>query len=350
MWRGYLKSYGTMTSNMTEPSGNDTPQHEKIAVILLNLGGPDSLKAVRPFLFNLFYDPAILSLKNPLRWIAAMIISHRRSTHARAVYEKIGNHSPIVINTEQQAQALELALNDDRPGPEYKCFISMRYWRPFSRETVKKVKEYNPDRIILLPLYPHYSITTVGSSLIDWDKNARASGLDIPYHVVRDYPENKDFIAAHVNMITKSLENLDPDEEYRILYSAHGLPEKIIEAGDPFRRQTEKTCQAIQEKLGHPDHIVCFQSRVGPMKWIEPYTEDEIIRAGAEGKSVIIVPVSFVSEHSETLVELDIEYGKIARSAGVKKYIRVAALGCHESYICALEKLAKNAHRQKKKP
>lgn len=315
---------------------------EKIAVILFNLGGPDCQKAVKPFLFNLFYDPAIIALKNPLRWLVAKIISTRRAPIAREIYNQIGGKSPILEQTQDQARALTLELN--KAGRhEYKCFISMRYWHPFSRETVQDVLNFNPDKVILLPLYPHYSITTTGSSLIDWNKSAKNAGLNTAFRAVREYPEAEGFIAAHVKNIQDVRTKLEKPEEYRILYSAHGLPEKIIEAGDPYRDQIELSCQKIQEKLGHPDHVVCYQSRVGPLKWIEPYTEDEIKRAGQDGKSIIIVPIAFVSEHSETLVELDIEYRELAEEEGVKEYIRIPTIGCHPDYISELAKLTREA-------
>jgi len=319
---------------------NISHKKEKIAVILFNLGGPDSLKAVKPFLFNLFYDPAIIALKNPLRWLVAKVISRKRAPIARQIYQKIGGRSPILEQSEAQAKALENLLNEGGDAA-YKCFISMRYWHPFSYEAAAQVKNFGPDRLVLLPLYPHYSITTVGSSLIDWMSNAQKAGLDQPYRAIKDYPQEPGFIEAHVSLIQQEMAKLDHLENYRILYSAHGLPEKIIEAGDPYRDQVEASCRAIQEKLGHPDHVVCFQSRVGPLKWIEPYTEEEIKRAGADGKSIIIVPIAFVSEHSETLVELDMDYLEIAQQSGVKAYIRIAAIGCHKAYISALAKLVR---------
>lgn len=317
---------------------------EKVAVVLFNMGGPDSLKAVKPFLFNLFYDPAIIALKNPLRWMVAKIISRKRMPIAKEIYGRMGGKSPILEQTKAQATALENKLNEDNEA-EYTCFIAMRYWHPFSRETVEQVKKYNPDRIILLPLYPHYSITTVGSSLINWDKYAKKAGLDIPYRAIRDHAKEDGYINAHVSLIEEAWAKLENPEDYRILYSAHGLPKKIIEAGDPYFDQIEQNCRAIQEKLGHPDYVVCFQSRTGPLKWIEPYTDDEIRRAGEQGKSVIIVPIAFVSEHSETLVEMDMEYKELAKEAGVKDYIRIAAIGCHDSYISTLAKLARNAFK-----
>jgi len=317
---------------------------QKVAVVLLNLGGPDSLDAVKPFLFNLFYDPAIIALRNPLRWLVAKIVSSRRAPFAREIYKKIGGRSPIVDLTDDQASALEAELNQDT-SETYKCFVAMRYWTPLSSETVEDVKRFGPDRIVLLPLYPQYSITTVGSSLIDWMASAKKAELETPYRAIREYPLAEGFIAAHVNLIQQALGKVDNPNDYRILYSAHGLPEKVIESGDPYRDQIEQSCQAIQEKLGHPDHVICFQSRVGPLKWIEPYTEDEIERAGKDGKSVIIIPVAFVSEHSETLVELDMEYRELADEAGVKDYIRIPAIGCHKSFISALAKLTKDAFK-----
>ena len=317
---------------------------KKVAVVLFNMGGPDSLKAVKPFLFNLFYDPAIMSLKNPLRWLIAKIISRKRVPIAREIYRQIGGKSPILEHTEAQSKALQSKLNESN-DTEYTCFIAMRYWHPFAHETVKKVKAYNPDQIVLLPLYPHYSITTVGSSLINWSNTAQKAGLDTPYRAIREYGEAEGYIEAHVNLIEEARKKLDDPDNYRILYSAHGLTKKIIEAGDPYCDQVEQNCRAIQEKLGHPDHVVCFQSRSGPLKWVEPYTDDEIKRAGADKKSVIIVPIAFVSEHSETLVELDMEYRDLAKESGVKNYIRVAAIGCHDSYISALAKLTKDAFK-----
>lgn len=317
---------------------------EKVAVVLFNMGGPDSLKAIKPYLFNLFYDPAIIALKNPLRWLVAKTISRKRMPITKEIYQKIGGKSPILEHTKAQAKALEAKLNEENDA-EYACFIAMRYWHPLSQETVKQVSKFKPDRIILLPLYPHYSITTAGSSLINWDKYARKAGLDIPYRAIRDHAQEEGYIEAHVSLIEQAREKLTDPENFRILYSAHGLPEKIIEAGDPYRDQIERNCQVLQERLGHPDYVVCFQSRSGPLKWIEPYTKDEIRRAGEQKKSIIIVPIAFVSEHSETLVELDMEYRILAQQCGVKDYIRVAAIGCHDSYICALAKLAKDAFK-----
>ena len=251
----------------------------------------------------------------------------------------LGGKSPLLEETEKQRVALQETLNNLEDQNNYHCFIAMRYWHPFSPETIAQVKKYQPDKIILLPLYPHYSITTTGSSLIDWDRNAKKAGLDVPYSVVRDYPELPGFIDGHVEMIQSALEKVANPADYRILYSAHGLPEKIIESGDPYCERIKKSCQAIQEKLGHPDHCLCYQGRVGPLKWVEPYIDDEIERAAKDGKSVIIVPISFVSEHSETLIELDVDYYELAKKVGVADYVRIPAMGCHRQFIAALSRM-----------
>lgn len=311
---------------------------EKIAVILLNMGGPDNLKAVKPFLFNLFYDPAIISLKNPWRWLVAKMLSRKRAPLAREIYGALGGKSPLLDETEKQRSALQLILNQSSDQNHYQCFIAMRYWHPFSSETVEEVKKYQPDKVILLPLYPHYSITTTGSSLIDWDRQARKAGLEVPYAVIRDYPDLPGFVDGYVAMIRSALEKITNPEDYRILYSAHGLPEKIIESGDLYCERIKISCQAIQQQLGHPDHCLCYQGRVGPLKWIKPFVDDEIRRAGQDGKSVIVVPVSFVSEHSETLIELDVDYYELANNVGVTDYVRIAAIGCHPDFIEALSR------------
>ncbi len=312
-------------------------QKEKVAVVLFNLGGPDSLEAVKPFLFNLFNDPAIITVPNPLRWFLAKLISARRAPFARNIYREIGNKSPLLEQTQDQARALQDKLNQSGES-DYACFISMRYWHPFSDETVEKVKAFGPDRIVLLPLYPQYSVTTTGSSLIDWNKKAQKAGLSVPTQIIRDYPVDKKFIAAHVALIRDKLNGIQNPENYRLLFSAHGLPKKVIEAGDPYQKQVEQTCAAIIEKLGETglEYITCYQSRVGPLEWIGPSTENEIDRAGEDRKNLIIVPVAFVSEHSETLVELDIEYREFAEKAGVMDYVRVPALQCQPDFIDSL--------------
>lgn len=317
----------------------------KTAIVLFNLGGPDSPHAVKPFLFNLFHDPAIIGLPQPLRWMVAKLISGRRAPVARDIYALIGGKSPIVPESERQARALDAALAGDRP--DYKSFIAMRYWHPFARETVAEIKAWRAERVILLPLYPQFSTTTTGSSVEDWHRAAKAGGLDVPTVTVGCYFDQPDFIKAHADAVRSALTEVREDS-VRILFSAHGLPEKIVKAGDPYQWQVEQCVAGIMESLGPdaPEHAICYQSRVGPMAWIGPSTDAEIRRAGADGKAVVLVPIAFVSEHSETLVELDIEYAKLAREAGVTAYHRVPALGAAFGFIASLATLVRAADAQ----
>ncbi len=298
------------------------------------------MEAVKPFLFNLFYDPAIINLPNPLRWIIAKIISSRRAPIAREIYKYMGGKSPILEQTEMQRTALEKSLNENSDD-SYKCFIFMRYWHPFAKDVVKDVKAYTPDEIILLPLYPQYSVTTTGSGLIDWHKNAVEISLDCPFKVIKEYPDNNFFVETIADMIRSRIDKLEMKSEYRILLSAHGLPKKIIEGGDPYQKQVEQTCAAVMRELEAEklDHVICYQSRVGPLEWIGPSTDDEIKRAGKDKKNIIMVPVAFVSEHSETLVELDIEYKELAAEYGIKEYIRIDTVGDQVKFIDGLVKM-----------
>ncbi len=303
----------------------------RIAVILFNLGGPDSLPAVRPFLFNLFNDPAIIGLGQPWRWMLAQFISRRRERTARAIYQQMGGRSPILELTEEQARALQTDLEKDF---DVRVFSCMRYWHPRAEEVLEKVDRFDPETVVLLPLYPQFSTTTTGSSFREWLTLQR----DKSWKTLKvfSYHDDEAFIACHQEMIGSYLQDLEPGT-YRLLFSAHGLPEKIIAAGDPYQRQVEECAAAIAAGLSNlEDWRVCYQSRVGPMKWIGPSTEEEIHRAAGEGKDIVIVPVAFVSEHSETLVELDVEYRELAEKAGIGRYIRVPALGTRPCFIAAL--------------
>ncbi|MEN6541421.1 ferrochelatase [Parvibaculum sp.] len=315
---------------------------KKLAIVLFNLGGPDGPEAVEPFLFNLFNDPLIIRVPQPLRWLIAKIISSRRAPVAKEIYAKIGGRSPILPLTEKQARALEQELAGDHDA---RCFIAMRYWKPFAKETAAAVKAWAPDEVILLPLYPQYSTTTNKSSLGDWDKAVRAVGLDAPTRTICCYPIEPGFIAAYAELLREALAKFASGEKPRILFSAHGLPKNVVDAGDPYQKQVEASCQAIVDALGVEglDWVTCYQSRVGPLEWIGPATDKEIERAGHEGKSLIVLPIAFVSEHSETLVELDIEYGHLAKEAGVPRYERVPAVGTHPRFIAGLGNLVRTA-------
>jgi len=307
--------------------GRGKPRVPKTAVVLFNLGGPDCPEAVEPFLFNLFNDPAILNLPGPFRWVLAKLIARTRGPKAREIYAKIGGSSPLLENTEAQARALEQHL-----GPDWRCFIAMRYWHPFASEAVNAIRDWGAERVVLLPLYPQFSTTTTASSLAEWAR----MGLDLPTRIVESYPQARGFVAALAGLTAAGL--LKCKIRPRVLFSAHGLPKKIVDAGDPYPSQVEMTVAAVVEALAIPDldWVIAYQSRVGPLEWIGPSVEAEIDRAGREGLGLLVVPVAFVSEHSETLVELDIEYRHRAEKAGVVDYVRVPAVGADPRFIEAL--------------
>lgn len=315
----------------------------KLAVILFNLGGPDSPEAVEPFLYNLFSDPAIISLPWFLRKPLARFIARRRAPFAQKIYAHLGGRSPILEETQKQARALESALRDE--AHETRAFVAMRCWHPFSDGAAKAVKDWGADRIVLLPLYPQHSTTTTASSFKDWDRTARKAGLTAPTTRICCYPWEPGFVAAMAACIAQTYARARPGLSYRLLLSAHGLPKRIVEKGDPYRWQVEACAEAIVGALGmkNPDWEICYQSRVGPMAWIGPSTDDEIRRAGREGKGVIVAPIAFVCEHSETLVELDIQYAELAKASGVPDYLRSTAVGTHPDFITGLAALVRRS-------
>ena len=313
---------------------------KRIAVVLFNLGGPDNLDAVQPFLFNLFFDPAIIRLPLPLRWILARIISKRRTPVAQDIYEQIGGRSPILELTQNQADALQVELAD---LGEVKCFIAMRYWHPMSLQAAEQVKEFAPDDILLLPLYPQFSTTTTQSSLFEWKRAAKFVGLTANTRALCCYPTETGWIDAQVQLISEKMKSVENPERLRLLFSAHGLPKKIVDGGDPYSYQIEQTAKAIVEKPGLEkiDWAVCYQSKVGRLEWTGPSLDAEIERAADDGVGLMIVPIAFVSEHSETLVELDMEYYEMAKKLGISEYHRVAAVGTTPSFITGLAELAR---------
>lgn len=318
---------------------------KRIAVVLCNLGGPDNLESVGPFLFNLFYDKAIIRLPNPLRWVVAKKIAGAREKEAKEIYKLLGGKSPILENTQAQANALEQALNEGRDA-EYKVFIAMRYWKPMTYDTAIEVKRYNPDDIIVLPLYPQYSTTTTQSSLDVWNKAAKKQGLDnIPTHEIQEFHVHPTYIKAHCELVQPIFQDALTKGNTRILFSAHGLPKKIIDAGDSYQEQVVENAKEIIRNLGYNnvDFQVCYQSKVGKLEWIGPSTEEEILEAAEQNLPIIIVPIAFVSEHSETLVELDIEYKELAEKNGLTDYTRIPALGTHPTFIHALKELCLEA-------
>lgn len=307
----------------------------RTAVILFNLGGPDSLTSVKPFLENLFSDSAILNLPQFIRLPLAKAIASKREKEARDIYALLGGKSPLLGNTQAQAEALTHAL-----GKAFRCFVCMRYWHPLTAEVVAEVKAYQPDQLILLPLYPQFSTTTTGSSFKEWQQECRrqnfyAPTLEIPY-----YPTQEGFVSAVADLTLKSMATLKVRHNLRVLFTAHGLPQSVIDKGDPYQDQVEQSVESVVTKMGLlNEYVLSYQSRVGPTKWLRPYTDEEIKRAGREGKSLVVVPISFVSEHSETLVELDRQYKKLAEDSGVHKYIRVPTVSVHPRFIKGLRDL-----------
>lgn len=309
------------------------------AVVLFNLGGPDGPEAVRPFLFNLFNDRAILRIFQPFRSLLAWWIAKRRAPEAQAIYAHLGGGSPLLENTQQQAKALEAYLGDG-----WRVFIAMRYWHPLTEATLKEVKAYNPAEIILVPLYPQFSTTTTASSLQAWTDAEKRAGIEIPTKTICCYPHLPGFIAANCDLIQQALKG--EKRPYRLLFSAHGLPQKIIQQGDPYQSQVELSAQTMVHQLGNPDFVVCYQSKVGPLKWLEPSLEAEIKRAAQDRRGVVVVPLSFVSEHSETLVELDLQYEVFARAEDVPFYVRVPTVSTHPLFIQGLTEMIKSHHAE----
>lgn len=318
---------------------SDAPTPKRIAVVLFNLGGPDGPKAVRPFLFNLFRDKAIIGAPAAVRYPLAALISGTRAKSARANYALMGGGSPLLPETEKQAAALRVVLAKASLADVFDVFIAMRYWHPLTCETAKKVAAFAPDEVVLLPLYPQFSTTTTQSSAAEWKRLYKGQGR------VREiccYPLSPDFIEAHVQAIRDVLPA--DGKPFRLLFSAHGLPEKVIAGGDPYQRQVEATAAAVAAALGGDlDWQVCYQSRVGPLAWIGPSTIEAIDAAGADRLALVISPIAFVSEHVETLVELDHEYALHARMVGVTDYRRAPALGINAAFIDGLARAALQA-------
>ena len=300
----------------------------------MNLGGPDTQAAVRPFLRNLFSDPAIITLPAIFRLPLATLISTFRAKSARANYARMGGGSPILKETQAQADALKVALDHSLPEWETRVFIAMRYWKPFTEDTAREVAAWDADEVLLLPLYPQFSTTTTGSSVAAW---RRSYAGEARVRTLCCYPVAPGLVQAHARVIREAFEAAGSPGNMRLLFSAHGLPEKVIEGGDPYQSQIEATAQAVAEALGPGwDWRVCYQSRVGPMKWLGPSTEESILEAAEEGFGVIVTPIAFVSEHIETLVELDHDYALVAQEHGCPAYVRVPALGVSPDFIGAL--------------
>lgn len=320
---------------------------KRVAVVLFQLGGPDSLETVQPFLYNLFCDPDILDLplgglfRKPLAWY----IAKKRWEHAALGYKATGNHSPILPLTQRQARALEDAL---RPYVEPQVVIAMRYWHPLTDAAAREVQEAAPEEIVLLPLYPQFSFTTTGSSLNEWDRVFRGNGR--PVHVVRQYHTHPLLVESFVERIVRSLGHFrrPPHREsadVHLVFSAHSVPLSFIERGDPYRRQVEETVKLVVERgrqsapKGHwpAGHTLCYQSKVGRQRWLSPSLTETIPKLVAAGvKRTLVVPIAFVSEHVETLHEINQEGRELASQCGIEQFEMMPALGDAPVFIAAL--------------
>jgi ferrochelatase len=312
----------------------------RVAIVMFNLGGPDSPAAVEPFLFNLFNDKAIIATPQPLRWLLARLISRRRAPIAREIYGKIGGSSPLLANTIAQARALERALSGIGEVRAYPC---MRYWHPMAPAVAREVAAFRPDRIILLPLYPQFSSTTTASSYRSWTDAAARAGLPEPGQLLCCYPGQPGMVKALAGLVRAGVDKAlaAGSGTPRVLFSAHGLPKRIVDRGDPYPDQVIQTAELVAEAAGLAagQWLVCYQSRVGPLEWIGPSTDEEIRRAGGRcaggGSHRLRV------RHSETLVELDLEYAHLAQKAGVPAYVRVPTVGTEPDFIEGLAAMVK---------
>ena len=317
----------------------------RLAIVLFNLGGPDKPESVRPFLVNLFKDPAILRVPFFVRPFLARLIAYLRTKAATANYAILGGSSPLLGLTQEQARALEAAL----PEFDARCFVAMRYWHPFSDPAAREVQAWAPDEVVLLPLYPQYSTTTTGSSLTAWREAAAAAGLVAPVTALCCYHADPEYVAATAEGVRRAygeaVAQLAGSAKLRVLFSAHGLPETIVRHGDPYQFQIERTVAAVVRAMALPDldWTICYQSRATPQKWLDPGIEVAIKAAAADKTAILVVPIAFVSEHSETLVELDVEYRELAEHLGVPAYFRAPAQNSDPAFIQALAGLVRHA-------
>jgi protoporphyrin/coproporphyrin ferrochelatase len=319
----------------------------RLGVLLLNLGGPEQLSDVRPFLFNLFSDPEIIripiaALQKPLAWL----ISTSRAKKSQANYEKIGGGSPLRRITEAQARALEHQLQVR--GEDAKVYTGMRYWHPFTEDALTQIKQDNIEQLVILPLYPQFSISTSGSSfrLIEkiWHEHPQLKPPQ--YTVIADWYKEPGYLQAMSELITAEIDKCPNPDRAHVFFSAHGVPVSYVEeAGDPYQAEIEECSKLIVQTMGRQnDYSLAYQSKVGPIEWLQPYTEDAIVQLAAQGVAeLVVVPISFVSEHIETLEEIDIEYREIAEAAGIHTFNRVPALDTNPVFIQTLVDLVLRA-------
>lgn len=319
----------------------------RVGVLLLNLGGPEQLSDVRPFLYNLFSDPEIIRL--PFRWLQkplAWFISTSRAQKSQENYRQIGGGSPLRRITEEQASALQQNLR--AKGLDATVYIGMRYWHPFTEEAIAQIKRDGVQDLIILPLYPQFSISTSGSSfriLEDlWKSDPELQKIN--YTVIPSWYERPGYIESMADLVRQELDHCTSPQEATVFFSAHGVPVSYVtEAGDPYQAEIENCTALIMKALNRPNpHVLAYQSRVGPIEWLQPYTEDELVALGEKGtQELVVVPVSFISEHIETLQEIDMEYREVALESGIQHFRRVPALNTYPKFIDDLGNLVVEA-------
>jgi len=318
----------------------------KIAVLVFNLGGPERLEDVKPFLYRLFSDPEIIRIKwSPLRKAVAYAIATLRRKTSEGYYAQIGGGSPLRRLTGEQALALQEELR--KRGRQALTFVGMCSWRPFLKEAVQQIARSGVERVVILPLFPQYSVTTTGSGFAILhhlvDSCPELKELDVQW--IREWPDHPAYIESFTQAIRRELSKFAEPDKTHILFSAHSIPESYVREGDPYLQQTKTSVESIMDRLGraNPNHL-SFKSKLGPVNWLEPFTNDVIVKLGKQGvMDVLVVPISFVSEHIETLYELDILYKKVAQDAGVRNFKRVPALNSDPAFICALADIVEGA-------
>lgn len=314
----------------------------KTAVVLFQLGGPDSISTIEPFLYNLFQDPDIFKIPIGQKFFAKMI-SKRRAPKVAEEYELIGGKSPINEWTEIQRRLLEDELRKEIDNVD--VITAMRYWHPLTNVAAKKIEEGNYDKVVLLPLYPHNSISTVGSSFNEWKREYKGDTSKLIY--IYDFYNNEKYIKALNERIDETLERF-PEEirnDVQLVFSAHGTPISMVKKGDPYSRQIQETVNLVMNMRNNShEHHLCYQSKVGPVKWLEPATDQMIEELAHNGKKhLLIIPISFVSDHVETLFELDIEYREDAEKNNIENYIVMKGLNDSPTFISALKEITINA-------
>lgn len=315
----------------------------KLGVVLFQLGGPDSAEAIEPFLYNLFCDPDIVDF--PFARIArqplAKLISTTRARHVANHYAAIGGRSPILEHTVRQARALETEL---RREFDARVIVAMRYWKPFTEEAVRELEQYAPEEVVLLPLYPQYSRTTTGSSLNEWRRQWRKPDGDPPVHTIDWFHTDPGYLEAFTAQVNATLAQFEDASEVDMIFSAHSVPVAVIEAGDPYQRQIEETVRLVWERGAWPGrHHLCYQSKVGASRWLRPSMHETVRRLAAEGrKHILVAPISFVSDHVETLHEIEIEHREQARALGISDFRMVPGLNDSPAFIAALAGLVRS--------